>query len=245
MDSVADPGGIDENFIFANSLYRPDVSDGGTRNVGGYNEWGHFYEKYVVLKSHIKVTYTSMANGPNNGDWPPHVCALQVTDAQDGFLNISEAVENRACKTKILQAAANGNVVTLTARYNAKKWHGIKDVLDVEELDNHFIMSQLEANDPDLKKTPDDKTFFRIFYQSAANGVNPYKINAECVVTYTVMCKDPRNIPQSVAWIPSEALFGVQDLKQLVYKKPKTVKPVPESDNDDDTDSDALSDQSE
>jgi len=59
LDSVPDPNGTDENFIFANCLYKPDHSDETNRNALGYTNWGNFYEKYTILSATIRVQFVS------------------------------------------------------------------------------------------------------------------------------------------------------------------------------------------
>jgi len=151
MDSLADPNGTDENYLFANCLYRPDASDNTLRNALGYTEWGKFYERYVVLSAKIVVTFICprVAETQTTNFVAPLMVGLQLTDGKELIPSITTLLENRGCVSRMMQQSASGNVVTLKSFYNAKKWHGIKDVMDVEELDCQFITSQEEADDPD------------------------------------------------------------------------------------------------
>lgn len=203
MDGLPDPNGMDQNFIYANSLYRPDNSDGTLRNALGYHNWGQFYEKYVIVKAHIRVQFTSQINGPVGGIWNPLIVGVQLTDSQDNIPTVTTLIEQRACKTALLQSPANGNIVTLNANYYAAKWHGVKNIEDVETLDAEFIINQEQADDPDAIFHPPDRSFFRIFYQAAEVGTDPTSIQANCLVTYTVLCKDPRNLESVPAITPT------------------------------------------
>lgn len=205
MNGLPDPNGMDENFIRANGLYQPDVSDGTLRNALGYDQWGTFYEKYVVLSAKIRCQFVTTINNTVNGVFNPYMCGIQLTDSVAAIPNLSTLIENRACKVRMMQGQTNGNMVTLTSFYNAKRWHGVKDVQDCEELDADFIISQAEANNPDALFTPEDKTYFRVFYQAAEVGVDPGPIQVNCLVTYTVMCKDPRSLSQSTSITTTEA----------------------------------------
>ena len=203
MNSLPDPSGTDENFIYANSLYRPDNSDGTVRNALGYAQWGTFYHKYTILKAHIKVQFTSAQNAPVGGIWDPLVVGVQLTNDQDPIASVATLIEQRAARTALMQSPANGNMVTLSANYYAAAWHGVKDVQDVEGLYANFVMSQIEADDTATRFHPFDRSFFRVFYQAPSAGADAVEIQAQCLVTYTVLCQDPRNLTSVAPFVPT------------------------------------------
>lgn len=202
LDPVSGPGGIDENFILANGLYRPDQSDAIMRNAMGYNQWGAFYERYTVLSSKIEVSWVNTVSDPAT----PSIVGIQLTDSQDPVPTLSELLENRATKYAMMQNITNGNMINKQkAFYNAKRWHGVVDVADVEELDADFIVTQQQADekDPEPVFFPRDPTYYRIYCMGNDDAINSNKVNCRVLVVYRVLVKDPRLLPTSATVIPT------------------------------------------
>lgn len=194
FDPLPGPAGIDENFIYANCIYMPDQSDATQRNALGYNQWGGFYERYVVVKSQIEVSYTAVQN---LGTESPFICGIQVVDDQQPIAHLSQLIENRACSYRMLQSITNGNIVQkMKGFYKAKAWHGVTDVLDCDELEAEFVVADTTIT-PETLFAPRDKTYYRLFVQANDETINNGKVSCRAVVTYWVMCKDPKIIDQS------------------------------------------------
>ncbi len=191
----------------ANSIYdiRPDTY--GTPNVftaqdpqkygiamtnlvaDGWAEWTTRYQHFSVLGSKIQATFEPYGTGEDQSQ--PGMCAITLS----GVNGTVDATTNSAAINKLpytqrahVFGACNQNRgARLYQFYSAKKFEGVKDVLDNQQLRGRF------ANDNGTAATPGEMSFFDISLSklNPAIGQQMPKGILTIKVEYIVNCTEP------------------------------------------------------
>lgn len=172
------------NQVRANSIYEPEVIPGALSHKPlGYDQWGAFYERYVVIGSKIRVSAIV-----NNATTDMYFVGLVVNDSTPIATNVHDIIEQGNSTYSLISPANNGLVVnkTIIGKYSAKRFHNVKDVKDADTLEAAF-----GAN-------PTDVTYFNIF-AGVVDATLPATglMDIQYTVDYIVMLKDAKELPKS------------------------------------------------
>lgn len=188
--SIDPPAATAGYYIFrANSIYDPNytLSSGTTSDHQPYTHdtWATLYDHYIVLGSIMKATITSAASGTGEG-----VVAGVLLDDSATFVvtDIELLMEKHYTKTALLTQSNSNKPLTLTKKFSAKRWFGVKDVVDNK--------SSYGAN---FGYNPSDSAYYGIFVGSLDDTYtdNPPKFNIAVTIDYIVELSEPKELVQS------------------------------------------------
>lgn len=173
----------DINNVFALPVHRPL----------GYDQWGEFYQEWVVVGSriHCKATYASTTAGSVPVNWG----VLLTNDGSTTFAQLSALVEQGKTKYKIMQPVNNGNMTSISQSFSAKKFFNITNVKDNYRRLGSYFAPGAGAGGPELNAS------FVVWAAAADNGTNVQPINVTVTIEYLVLVGSQKTIAQSA--IPS------------------------------------------
>lgn len=178
---LMDPGSLGAaGYAFrANCCFDPDYSSTGHQPMG-FDQWGAFYQKFVVLGAKITVNPLS-SDATSDGSSAIITCALQRTPIQD--ININQQIEQKHSRYSTVQLGFRSRPIVV--HYSAKKFEGVKDVSD-----NDDLFGTLSAS-------PNKQSYFVISGYASQPSSDTKPIRLQVKINYIVMFKDPQRLPIS------------------------------------------------
>jgi hypothetical protein len=143
----------------------------------GFDQWAAFYQKFVILGS--KITVTPLA-GDSSTALSTGIVSLGLQRTPFSDLNINQMVEQKHAKYTTLQLGFRSR--PLTCFYSAKKFEGVKDVSDNDDLYGTPATS------------PSKVSFFVISAYGPSASVDVLPIRMQVKIQYIVMFKDPQRL---------------------------------------------------
>lgn len=177
---------LNEEVFKANGIFDPYYPLGGHQPLGR-DQWALFYNKYVVYRSECSVKFCVRVNNSEPLGIGIYLSSSPTTTA----LNVNTLQEQGHSVSLIGSPTTNGNAFTLNNKlkmsYNAKKWHGVTNVKDADNLE------------ADFSADPADGTYFIVFAgpmdPTAAAPMPSVVVNV--TIDYYVLCKDVKELPLS------------------------------------------------
>lgn len=177
---------LSEVVFKANGIYDPYVPLGGHQPLG-QDQWSVFYNKYVVYRSECRVKWCVRVNNSE----PNCIGIYMSSSPTTAALNVNTLQEQGHSTSLIGSPTTNGNAFTINNKlrmvYNAKKWHGVTNVKDADNLE------------ADFNADPTDATYFIIY----AGPMDPQAVAPmpsvvlNVTIDYYVLCKDVKELPFS------------------------------------------------
>lgn len=152
-DIIADTYGTPNVFTAQSSSYAP----GSTVNADGWDEWDSRYQHFCVTGSKLSATFEPYGTGEDQGQ--PGMLALKLSGV-NGVISAS----TDAAQINILPYVSKGHVfgacnqnrgTRLFKHYSAKKFEGVKDVRDAQQLRGRFVGQSEQAQ-------PAERSFFEV-----------------------------------------------------------------------------------
>lgn len=179
LDPVA---GVPYSHVFsANSIYDPNTSGVGHQPLG-HDEWQQFYSHATVLGSKIKATFLPTTNTVATGNSIVSVKLQADSVALTEFYGTLEQPETK-WRTVGLSNAENG--ATLYHKFSAKKFFGVKNVSDADNLRGTF------------GGNPADQAYFHITIQGIDSAINPDPVKCVVSIEYICLLTEPKKLLQS------------------------------------------------
>lgn len=122
------------NYLFrTNSIYDPDQSGIGHQPMG-HDQYENFYNRYIVLGSKITCTFktTEQADATNPDSSFINCGITTIANASETIIDNSDFMENN--KATYVQLQAQRPAGTVTKNFSAKRFFGVKNVLDEEDV---------------------------------------------------------------------------------------------------------------
>lgn len=192
---VLNPG-LDQpasNIFSMTNIAYPNYSDATngvpTFNATGFAEWSSFYEKYLVIGATARITW-SFSSTSIQGD--PQLVIAQLNDVPPILPDtdtIEQAIQNRACKYRMIQSAVNGTQHTMVLKYDAKRWHSLTDVADADNLQS---TAQNVGNNTNRISggNPNDPVYLTCASVSSNRAADGNGVNVSIMITYEVLWSD-------------------------------------------------------
>lgn len=178
LNPTGSGGGVQYAFR-ANSVFDPDYTGVGHQCLG-YDQITPFFQHYVVLGAKITAKFMTTDNVVYN-----EFVTCSLVDTLPSLSTISTYIENKRGTYGVIGAANGGKpVVTLTAKYSAKKFFHVKDPAG----DSRLVAST--ANNPT------EDALFMVGAQAMGTG-DPSTMNIMIVIDYIVKFLEPRVLAQS------------------------------------------------
>lgn len=178
IDSTA---GIITNYVFsANGLYDPNITGAGHQPVG-WDQLIAMYDHAVVIGAKITVTFR------NSDATYANFVGIRMSDTATGLSDMTQAIENGACITKLLENNGNnGSVITtLSYRVNPNKYLGISKPMSSDRIRNSS------------SSNPTDQCYFHVMSAALNTSVNPDIISCQAVIEYDVVFIEPKALATS------------------------------------------------
>lgn len=172
----------------ANSLFDPNKTGVG-HQPSNYDVWAGIYEKYTVLGAKCTSVWVPTTGTTLN---PPALLVqalshdgstISTAHATGGVDAIIEQPDCHVSRT-YMGSSANKSPM-LIQKYSAKRFHGVKDVNDVDSL-----TALVTAN-------PDEEAIFEVAAVSPDNTVDPVSVHIRTTIEYIVMFKEPKSTQYS------------------------------------------------
>jgi len=166
----------------ANSIYDPNATAGGHQPMG-HDQWAQFYNHYVVLRSHLKITFAAAADTNST----PIFYAVNLDDDFTSLTSLTNMLEQGLTSWTL----TNGDYEqaptrSLTKSYYAKDFFNIADVKD----NVTRIGAAFGADPPDLAA-------FQVLAGSVDGGTHARTCFALVQIDYIVLCSEPKTLPLS------------------------------------------------
>lgn len=120
-------GSVTDYTYRANGMYDPYASAGGAQ-PRGYDQYMSLYRNFTVIGSKIHVTFFHSQTGTVN----PVKCAIILNDATTSISGTAQIGESPRSINKML--LGDSGPITLRKGFSAKKFFGIKNPLDEDDL---------------------------------------------------------------------------------------------------------------
>lgn len=177
IDSVA--GVADGNVWSANSIFDPNRTGVGHQPLG-HDEWQLFYNHATVLGSKITATFMPTSSDVILGN---SCCSIKVMGNNTLDTNIYSTLEQTGSSWKLLgNSAAAGKGVTITKYFSAKKFFGVTDVKDADNLRGTF-----GAN-------PADEAYFHVQHTGLNGTDNPAAVDVVVTIEYICLLSERRQL---------------------------------------------------
>jgi len=178
---LIDPGTLSASgYAFrANCCFDPDYQSTGHQPMG-FDQWGAFYQKFVVLGA--KITVTPLA-GDTTSSASSGIVSVNLQRTPFIDLNINQQIEQKHSRYTTLQLGFKSRPITV--KYSAKKFEGVKDVSDNDDLYGTQSAS------------PSKQSYFVIAAYAAQPSSDVLPIRMQVKIQYIVMFKDPQRLPIS------------------------------------------------
>lgn len=176
--------GVMQSYIFrANSMYDPDYSGTGHQPYGYDQYVPTLYNHSTVVGSKITCVFSlgnpSIINAQNN-----IICGISLLDSVTAQTNPSLVREQGGyCKWTMItnQMAPRKR----SMKYSAKRFHGVKDVKDNQQLSH------------DSSSNPEEGAFFHIWACPPAYNVDASNVLVQVIVEYIALLQEPNTFGQS------------------------------------------------
>lgn len=183
---------LQEKFYNANSCYDPEASVLGYQPYG-WDQWGVFYKRYVVLKS--KITVEWVVNSNSFSDTTSENKSVPVIVGTGLRLSNSNVIPSayQMCQMPATSyqcmafSKDNGRRVITTAKFHAKNFFNVKDVKDSDDLFGNT------GNYGGGGSNPAKLAHFQVFTGCVPNIANYPNciLNTLVTIDYKVLLKDP------------------------------------------------------
>lgn len=161
--------GISNSHVFrANSIFDPDYTGAGHQPLGR-DQWYEFYRHYCVEKSSIVARF--IAQGATAAA-SSCIAGVGLLRSPTISTNVNTVIERRDANTRVMTTVNAQGTVTVRNRYDAKKFHGYKDLGDSAE-----TRTAMDAN-------PDDQAYFHVFLSGTSGDVESTAVSI--LITYQV-----------------------------------------------------------
>jgi len=166
----------------ANSIFDPDETAGGHQPLG-HDEWGLFYNHYIVLGAKITCQFnatTSFADASIYG--------IYLADDTVLPIKASTICEQGLARWNSAPLSTDGGTSSkrIYNTYSAKKFHNVKDVAD-----NSGILGASFGNNPA------ENAIFTVFTQALNSLANPPVLDVLVTIEYIVMMQEPKSLNPS------------------------------------------------
>lgn len=177
------PGIMASHVFRANSMYDPDQSGVGHQPYGFDQYVPQLYNHATVLGSKITAVFSlgnpAVINAQNN-----IICGLSLLDNATPQTNPSLVREQGGyCSWTMVTNAQQPRRKSL--KYSAKKFHGVKDVKDNQQLQH--------SADGD----PTEGAYFHLWAAPSAYNVDASNVLIQVIIDYIALLQEPNTFGQS------------------------------------------------
>lgn len=174
--------GVIDTYVFrANSIFDPNFTGIGHK-PNGMDQWGNFYNHYVVVGSKIKVTWATTSVTTTGG---LSVRGVFLSDDTTYSTSLTDLLEQSQSRRSTALPSTTKPTVTVKG-YSAKKFFNITNITD--------NWSRLGAN---FGVNPQEIAFFVLYYGNANASVDPIAVTALVEIDYICVFSEPKELPQS------------------------------------------------
>lgn len=185
---VIDSGGGTGTFVYnACSLYDPSTTALGHQPLG-FDQYSALYDHYVVLGSRIKITFWT----ENAATTYASIVGVKLDDDNLlGTTNVEQVIEqaNALTKYRFLRnnsTSGDNTIVSLKQTYSAKKFNGVKDVLD----NKATIGAPVNAS-------PSESAYYILFVAHPDGTTDIPAINFNVQIDYIAQFSELKDLAQS------------------------------------------------
>lgn len=164
-----------------NGMFDPTVAVGGHQPLM-YDQLTPIYSHYTVLSSKATIKFISADSGSGTGS---AMVYCYVNDSSVGITSFDTIMEQGKGQPRVLTNAGAGGQATVVSYFNAKKFFGVSDTKDNEQLQGNALADPLEG------------AYFVVGAQGVTTGVNPTAINCVITIEYNVIWTERKSVAQS------------------------------------------------
>lgn len=173
-------GTLTQYMFSATNLYDPNITGTGHQPMG-FDQWGTFYNHWMVVGSKITVT----ATGKDSSDTGATTLCVFLSDDTTANTNPLTLIEEGRCSWTTIAGFPGIGTKKLTRKYSAKKFFGLSKLGD--------CFDEYGASYP--TNIPLENADFVIDMNSVTTAC---EIQLTVVIDYIVLLKEPQELTASV-----------------------------------------------
>lgn len=166
-----------------NGLNDPETAAGGGQPMG-FDQWALVYDQYVVLGAKITVRFRANETTILTGG------IIVDNDATlSGGGTVSQLIESgRSVYKTFLMSTTNGfgNMFTLSRKWSAKKWFGVKNIADA--------VNDMGAT---VSTDPTRTAHFGVWCGATDEASDPSNVDVDILIEYIVKFSIPKDLARS------------------------------------------------
>lgn len=173
--------GVLDNYVFrANSCFDPDFTGTGHQPMG-FDQWSALFNHYTVLGSKISVTAQIVTNASTK----PVIAGVYLSDGSGApYTLFTEFAEAKKGRWRQMLPSIGEKSYKLVSKFSAKKFYGLKDVMD-----NQNLRAAVTTN-------PGEDAFYHLWCQ-CADAASTATVRYTIVIDYIVKFTEPKDLAQS------------------------------------------------
>lgn len=179
--SVTVDGFLGQNALFrCNSIFDPDQSGVGHQPMG-HDQYANFYQRYVVIGSKITITFKVQEDNTatNALSDQTNVGLTTIRNTSDTITSNTEFMENNRASYGTI--CPQRPTVKITKKFSPKRFFGVKNVLDEENIAANF------------GSNPQNEAFWQLRFWPVATGTTR-PVNFNVMISYVCVLRERVNI---------------------------------------------------
>lgn len=180
-------GAVATKDIYANVANNPEAASG--HQPMGWDQWGQFYDKYVVLGAKCSVmahTTTSTSSGQN-------IIGIRLKDDPydvTTVTTVSDILEQGGISYRPLTNLTSRGVATVSKNYSARRHHG-KDLSQIQgKVDDTVLTAPLLGGS-------DSEVYFEVMLLPTDATQDPAAVFCTATISYIVKFMEPKTLASS------------------------------------------------
>lgn len=176
-----DPGvGSSAAYVFScNDVYDPNYTGTGHQPTG-FDQWMSFYNRFVVLGSKIKATFSSL-----DAETLDTVVGIAIFDGPSTTTTTEKYMEQPQTSWSVLPAGSGANPTSTVSSFDLKTY-----AAGVNLRDNDLLQGNQSAS-------PSRKWYFHVFAGATGAAENPSAVKATVEIEYLVQFFEPKTLDLS------------------------------------------------
>lgn len=180
-------GAVATHVFSANGLFDPDITSTGHQPMG-FDQLMLSYEHYTVTNAHILVSFKNTTTSNPN-------VSISVQPSPTPVTTIDQIIEWGLIERDFLEfKGVSGSIKALDSRCSIKKVMGVKDIIDVTDLQGSSAANPVE------------QTYFMVQMWDTS-GING-SCFADVIIEYTAIFTEPRVLSLSLTRTLGALLLG-------------------------------------
>lgn len=164
----------------ANDLRDPDYTGTGDQ-PNGFDQWMAFYNHFTVIGSQMVAAFIQPSSTAI-----PNIVGIKLQDSPTAETDLMNIVGDPRCHWDVSNTVSNSSsVVKMSCNYSAAKFHGVKDVIDNDELQG------------DTSASPTEAAYFAVWAGPPDQASDSATVYVTGFIDYIAILQEPKDLGHS------------------------------------------------